>query len=85
MASPVRQQSLSSDDGYPNDNVSDMKLSEITSGLNDRGIPEALFIDDIGAFAAEKGGASAELLIGAFSQLHEKYKTSEMRLQYKSA
>lgn len=42
-----------------------------------------LFIEDIGSYAAEKG-ASAELLIGAYSQLHQKYKTSEMRLQQKS-
>ena len=85
MASPDvhRHSSSSSDDDDAN--VPDMQLNDITSGLNDRGIPEALFIDDIEAFAAQKGGASAELLIGAYSQLHEKYKTSEVRLQYKSA
>ena len=79
-----QQQSSWSDDDDDKNNIPDMKLEDITSGLNDRGIPEALFIDDVGSFAAEKG-ASAELLIGAYSQLHQKYKTSELRLQYKSA
>ena len=79
-----QQQSSWSDDDDDKNNIPDMKLEDITSGLNDRGIPEALFIDDVGTFAADKG-ASAELLIGAYSQLHQKYKTSELRLQYKSA
>jgi len=78
MADEQIMQRSSSDEEIP-----DMSLEEITEGKNDRGIPAALFIEDIGAYAAEKG-APAELLIGAYSELLDKYRTSEMRLQHKS-
>jgi len=64
--------------------VPDMSLEDLTTGHNHRGIPAVLFIEDVGAFAESKG-ASSELLIGAYTELHAKYKTSEMRLQQKSA
>ena len=62
----------------------DMSLEDITDGSNGRGIPAARFIDNISDFAASfTPAASAELLIGAYKQLHEKYKTSEISLQSK--
>lgn len=62
----------------------DMSLEDITDGRNERGIPAALFIEDIGKFSADKGGASAELLIGAYTELLGKYQESERQLQSKS-
>jgi len=81
---PARRSSSADEDDDDDDNkFPDMSLEDITTGLNDRGIPTVLFIEDITAYAAAKG-ANAELLLGAYSQLHQKYKTSEMRLQQKS-
>lgn len=62
----------------------DMSLMDITDGDNGRGIPAALFIDDITAFSESfTPHAQAELLIGAYTQLHTKYKSSEASLQNK--
>lgn len=56
----------------------DLKLEDISDGFNERGIPRAKFIEDIGGFAASfQPEASAELLIGAFTDLHSKYKQTE--------
>lgn len=63
----------------------DMSLKDITNGDNGRGIPAVLFIEDITAFSDSfTPCASAELLIGAYTQLHEKYKLSEASLESKS-
>jgi hypothetical protein len=64
--------------------IPDMTLLDIIDGENERKIPAAKFIDDIGQFSASfKPPASAELLIGAFSELHNKYKTFEATLTRK--
>lgn len=70
-------------DAVPNPpNPPNMSLKDITNGDNGRGIPAALFIDDITAFSESFSPqpAQAELLIGAYTQLHTKYKSSEASL-----
>jgi len=63
-----------------------LKLESITDGQNERGIPAVKFIDDIEAFASSfTPPASAELLIGAYSDLFAKYKRYEDTLNRKSA
>jgi len=65
--------------------VDDMSLLSITDGENDRGIPLVKFIDDVDAFANSfTPPSSAELLIGAYSELHSKFKTFETSLTQKS-
>jgi hypothetical protein len=64
--------------------IPDMSLLSITEGENERGIPVVKFIDDVGAFAESfSPTASAELLIGAYSELHSKFKTYETSLTQK--
>mmetsp|Transcript_5729 Transcript_5729/g.14305 ORF Transcript_5729/g.14305 Transcript_5729/m.14305 type:complete len:212 (-) Transcript_5729:167-802(-) len=64
--------------------VDDMSLLSITDGENDRGIPLVKFIDDVDAFANSfTPPSSAELLIGAYSELHSKFKTFETSLTQK--
>lgn len=66
-------------------NVEDMSLLSITSGENARGIPVVKFIDDVGEFSNSfQPPASAELIIGAYSELHSKFKTFETSLTQKS-
>ena len=66
------------------ENIPDMSLLDITDGENERKIPIAKFIDDIGEFSASfSPPASMELLIGAYSELHNKYKTYEITLTRK--
>jgi hypothetical protein len=63
----------------------DMSLLSITDGENPRGIPYVKFIEDVEAFANTfTPPSSAELLIGAYSELHQKFKTYETSLQQKS-
>eukprot|EP00555_Chaetoceros_dichaeta_P004801 CAMPEP_0198256656 /NCGR_PEP_ID=MMETSP1447-20131203/6519_1 /TAXON_ID=420782 /ORGANISM="Chaetoceros dichaeta, Strain CCMP1751" /LENGTH=245 /DNA_ID=CAMNT_0043943351 /DNA_START=25 /DNA_END=762 /DNA_ORIENTATION=- len=58
-----------------------LSLESITDGSNDRDIPNVKFLDDIGDFAASfDPPASAELMIGAFSDLFGKFKTFETGL-----
>ena len=65
--------------------VEDMSLLSITDGENARGIPFVKFIDDVEAFANSfSPPASAEILIGAYSELHSKFKTFETSLTQKS-
>ena len=65
--------------------VDDMSLLSITDGENDRGIPLVKFIEDVDAFATSfTPPSSAELLIGAYSELHSKFKTFETSLTQKS-
>jgi hypothetical protein len=75
----------------------DLSLNDIIDGDNGRGIPSVKFVsEDVGMFVdglfgpSNNAGSStssttvsAELLIGAFSQLHAKYKSSEASLQGK--
>jgi len=64
--------------------VDDMSLLSITEGENDRGIPLVKFIEDVDAFANSfTPPSSAELLIGAYSELHSKFKTFETSLTHK--
>jgi hypothetical protein len=64
--------------------VEEEHVLDITDGENERKIPAAKFIDDIGAFSESfQPPASAELLIGAYSELHNKYKTFEVTLTRK--
>jgi hypothetical protein len=63
----------------------DMSLLSITDGENERGIPFVKFIDDVEAFAITfTPPATAELLIGAYSELHAKFKTFDASLTQKS-
>jgi hypothetical protein len=65
--------------------VADMSLLSITEGENARGIPFVKFIDDVDSFANSfTPPASAELMIGAYSELHSKFKTFETSLTQKS-
>ena len=65
--------------------VEDMSLLSITNGENGRGIPIVKFIDDVEEFASSFNPmASAELMIGAYSELHQKFKTFETSLNSKS-
>jgi hypothetical protein len=64
--------------------VGDMSLLSITDGENARGIPYVKFIDDVEAFANTfEPSATSELLIGAYSELHSKFKTFEASLSQK--
>jgi len=62
-----------------------ISLLLITDGANDRGtIPAVKFIDDVDLFADSfSPPASAEILIGAYSELHSKFKTFETSLTQK--
>eukprot|EP00536_Pseudo-nitzschia_multiseries_P001385 jgi/Psemu1/180947/e_gw1.18.6.1 len=64
--------------------VGKLSLRSITEGDNDRGIPHVKFIDDVDAYANSfSPPSSAELLIGAYSELHSKFKTFETSLAQK--
>jgi hypothetical protein len=64
--------------------VEDMSLLSIADGENERGIPVVKFIEDVEAFANQfTPPASAELLIGAYSELHSRFKTFETSLVQK--
>lgn len=61
-----------------------LSMESITDGQNERGIPVVKFIEDISAFADMfTPEASAELLIGAFSDLFSKFKACEQNLSQK--
>lgn len=61
-----------------------LNLSSITDGQNERGIPCVKFIEDIGAFADSfTPVSSAEILIGAFTDLFSKFKAYETSLGQK--
>lgn len=67
--------------------IADLCLEDLCDGRNERGtVPLAKFIDDIDAFANSfrTVPASAELLIGAYNELHAKYKQMEAVLVQKS-
>jgi len=63
---------------------SNISLLAITDGESERGIPVVKFVEDIGAFAETfEPSASAELLIGAYSDLFSKFKQYEQSLTQK--
>ena len=52
----------------------------LITGKNPRGIPTILFIEDIDAFLPSIPGENVtELIIGAFTELHAKYKVRRAR------
>jgi hypothetical protein len=64
--------------------VPNMRIHSIIEGDNERGIPHAKFIDDVDVFSATfDPPASAELLIGAYSDLIAKYRNFETQLSQK--
>lgn len=65
--------------------VPNLNLSHITERDDtERGIPLAKFIDDVDEFASSfNPPASAELLIGAYSELMNRYRVFEARLSQK--
>lgn len=66
------------------DKIPDLKLEAILEGQNDRGIPKVKFLDDIDAFSKTfDPPASAELLIGAYSDIFSKFKSYEASLTQK--
>lgn len=61
-----------------------ISMESVVEGTTERGIPIVKFIEDIGAFAEQfTPTASAELLIGAYTDLFSKFKTYEARLTQK--
>jgi len=63
----------------------DMSLVDITDGENERKIPRVKFPEDVETFANSfSPPASAELLIGAYTELHNKFKSFEANLDQKS-
>ena len=64
--------------------VPNLNLSHITQGETSRGIPYAKFIDDVDDFANSfQPPASAELLIGAYSDMMNRYRGFESKLAQK--
>ena len=62
-----------------------LKLDSITDGVNEHGIPKVKFLEDITAFSKTfDPPASAELMIGAYSDIFGKFKTYEGSLVQKS-
>ena len=66
--------------------VANISLQNIIDGTNERSIPKTKFIDDIDMFSGSfDPPASPELLIGAYSDLHSKFKQIEQQLTEKKA
>lgn len=61
-----------------------LKLESITDGANEHGVPKVRFVEDIDNFSKTfDPPASAELMIGAYSDLFGKFKTYEGTLVQK--
>lgn len=52
----------------------------LTTGKNPRGIPQAVFIDDVVEFLKRLGADEVETPIGAFNELYSKYKLMETNM-----
>lgn len=79
MPSPAAEQQQQEEEEVPN-----LNLSHITEGETERGIPLAKFIENVDEFATSfTPHASAELLIGAYSDLMNRYRQYEARLAQK--
>lgn len=62
-----------------------LKLESITDGSNENGVPKVKFVEDITSFVNTfEPPASAELMIGAFSDIFGKFKTYEGSLAQRS-
>ena len=71
-------------DSKAEEEVPNLNLSHITESETPRGIPLAKFIEDVDQFATSfNPHASAELLIGAYSDLMNRYRVYESRLAQK--
>uniref|UniRef100_A0A7S3NQ37 Prefoldin subunit 3 n=1 Tax=Aureoumbra lagunensis TaxID=44058 RepID=A0A7S3NQ37_9STRA len=56
----------------------DLKMATIlTSETNERGIPKVIFIESVEKLLEETENSSVETLIGAFNELHQKFKLLE--------
>lgn len=63
---------------------SDITLDSVIDGKTERGIPIVKYVDDIGEFSNQfTPPASAELLIGAYTDLFSKFKALEARMTQK--
>jgi hypothetical protein len=63
---------------------SNISMDSVVDGTTERGIPIVKYVEDIGAFAEQfTPTASAELLIGAYTDLFSKFKVYEARLAQK--
>ena len=63
---------------------SNISMDSVVEGTTERGIPIVKYIEDIGGFAEQfTPPASAELLIGAYTDLFSQFKTYEARLTQK--
>ena len=64
--------------------MANISLQNIIDGTNERSIPKTKFIEDIDMFSGSfDPPASPELLIGAYSDLHSKFKQIEQQLTEK--
>ena len=87
MASPEEKESSSIEEklkegGERTENVArqfaDVKMATILTGeANARGIPNVAFIENVEQLLQETTGSSVESLIGAFNELHQKFKLLE--------
>ena len=83
-ASPQTQPPSKAATDDNDDNIPDLDLTQITEGETERGIPLAKFIDDIDGFVNSfTPPAPAELLIGAYTNLENRYRTFEAQLTQK--
>jgi len=99
MAEPTNDSNTKEDESTtnkeetPKNLITNINLELITNGKNERGIPEVQFIEDVTTFAnsfskTNDGDgaavtASAEVLIGAFTDIFTKYKAYETSLTQK--
>ncbi len=75
---------MESESSCPSTTIS-LDLRSITDGASETGIPQVRFVEDITAFSESFApAASAELMIGAFTELFAKYKNYETSLIHKS-
>mmetsp|Transcript_5423 Transcript_5423/g.7847 ORF Transcript_5423/g.7847 Transcript_5423/m.7847 type:complete len:206 (-) Transcript_5423:1964-2581(-) len=82
--SAVSTNEKASKDGDKEQETSNLQLESITDGQNERGIPVVKFVEDITSFSKSfDPPASAELLIGAYSDLFAKFKSYESSLNQK--
>jgi len=60
---------------------SNISFESVTDGMTERGIPIIKYVEDITEFSNQfTPPASAELLIGAYTDLFSKFKTLEARM-----
>lgn len=66
------------------EDIPNLTLGDIIQNTTARGLPQAKFLDSVETFATSfDPPASSELLIGAYSELYQRYKGMEMSLDNK--